>query len=174
MQLENGKFVRMFELVPGNRVLAGDGEYSEIFAFTHSDPHAQAQFISLTTSGGLSLTLTPGHILPVNGVLKRAEEARLGDMVTAIVSKNHLWTSRNVTIENIQERYDNGLYNPQTARGDIVVDGVLASCYTDAVEPVVAHALLTPLRSLVFLDAAECLRRALACHVEMVAGWISG
>jgi hypothetical protein len=41
-----------------------------------------------------------------------------------------------------------GLYNPQTIHGDIVVDGIVASTYTTAVDPQVAHGLLAPLRVL--------------------------
>jgi hypothetical protein len=40
-----------------------------------------------------------------------------------------------------------GLYNPQTLHGDIVVDGVRASTYTEAVDPVFAHAVLAPVRA---------------------------
>ena len=50
-----------------------------------------------------------------------------------------------VTGVDVVERV--GLYNPQTVAGDIFVDGVLASTYTTAVEPELAHALLTPLRA---------------------------
>ena len=39
-----------------------------------------------------------------------------------------------------------GLYNPLTLAGDIVVDGILASTYTKAVTPKMAHAALAPLR----------------------------
>jgi Hint module len=41
-----------------------------------------------------------------------------------------------------------GLFNPQTLHGDVVVDGLRASSYTTAVEPAVAHRLLWPLRVL--------------------------
>jgi hypothetical protein len=41
-----------------------------------------------------------------------------------------------------------GLYNPHTLTGQIVVDGVLASCYTRAVHPAIARLLLSPLAML--------------------------
>lgn len=53
-------------------------------------------------------------------------------------------------------RYDGGLYNPQTVDGDLVVDGVVVSTYTTAVEPNMAHALLTPVRAM-FMVARTCL-----------------
>lgn len=39
-----------------------------------------------------------------------------------------------------------GLYNPHTISGTIVVDGIVASCYTTFMNPLLAHSLLAPLR----------------------------
>lgn len=44
---------------------------------------------------------------------------------------------------------DVGLYNPHTASGVVVVDGVIVSCYTAAVRAAAAHALLAPVRAAV-------------------------
>ena len=52
----------------------------------------------------------------------------------------------NVTAVTVE--WADGLYNPHTMTGDIVVDGVLTSTYTDAVAPSLAHALLWPVRML--------------------------
>ena len=41
-----------------------------------------------------------------------------------------------------------GLYNPHTLQGDIVVNGVLTSTYTSAFSPVLAHLVFAPLRAL--------------------------
>ena len=43
-----------------------------------------------------------------------------------------------------KERHEQGLYNPHVPEGNIIVDTFLASCYTDAVRPGVAAALLRP------------------------------
>lgn len=40
-----------------------------------------------------------------------------------------------------------GLYNPQTVEGNVVVEGLQVSTFTEAVEPVVACALLLPFRA---------------------------
>ena len=39
-----------------------------------------------------------------------------------------------------------GLYNPHTLQGDLLVNGIVASSYTDAIPPYLAHSLLAPLR----------------------------
>ena len=41
-----------------------------------------------------------------------------------------------------------GLYNPHTMDGDIVVNGIKTSTYTAAIEPSLAHSLLWPVRML--------------------------
>jgi hypothetical protein len=49
----------------------------------------------------------------------------------------------------VSTEWAEGLYNPHTMHGDIVVDGVHTSTYTDSVAPALAHALLWPVRMLV-------------------------
>lgn len=50
-------------------------------------------------------------------------------------------------VEGVQRVTEQGLYNPQTLAGEIVVDGFQASTYTTHVEPVFAEALLAPIRA---------------------------
>ena len=56
------------------------------------------------------------------------------------VTHTHTWQVTRVVAE--------GLYNPQTMHGDIVVDGVLASVYTAAVAPALVrlHMISSPAR----------------------------
>lgn len=48
-----------------------------------------------------------------------------------------------VSIEHVWKR---GLHNPQTESGTIVVNGVVASTFTQTVQPGTASALLAPLK----------------------------
>ncbi len=147
---------RMDELTVGERVHVGGGVYSEVFMFTHRLAGVREEFVALATSSGARLSLTPGHYLPLNGVYRPARDAAVGDTVA-------LGDGNAATLVKVERVKDTGLYNPQTAHGDIVVDGVRASTYTTAVEPKMAHALLAPLRMLgerlrlypTFLDAGN-------------------
>ena len=47
---------------------------------------------------------------------------------------------------DVDEVQAEGLYNPHTLSGTIIVDGVLASDVTTAVNPVLARSLLAPLK----------------------------
>lgn len=134
----------MDALTVGDEVLvatpSSSGEtYSSVFMFTHAMRRTEADFLRLGLHDGRTLVLTPGHYLYVSGALRTARTARVGDFVE--YSKG-----TQVTISKITVTRDVGLYNPQTLHGDIVVNGIRVSTYTEAISPSVAHALLAPFR----------------------------
>lgn len=171
--LESGETITLSQLSVGDRVLSGRGGFSEVLAFTHANSIAWTQFIRVKTAGGHALSLTTSHFLPVNGLLLRAGDVRVGDVISTMVMENRSWTVRDDHVTSVEFRMETGLYNPQTARGDIVVDGVIASCYTDAVEPLAAHALLSPLRGLAQLRAGHVCS-AIALSIDRVSSWVTG
>jgi len=135
--------VPMDELEVGDDVLVGAGDtFSRVFMFTHREPDTIYHFIDLHTSAG-RIRLTAGHMLYANGAIVRADDVRVGDTLVAESGKE-------VRVVQINSRADRGLYNPQTSHGDIIVDGILTSTYTDAIAPKAAHALLAPLRAAEF------------------------
>jgi hypothetical protein len=135
VELEGGKKVSMSALKVGDHVRVGPSEFSEVYMFTHKDAEVKANFVKISTSER-SIRLTSGHYLYVNGKLQTARTVKVGDMVSA----------GNVTA--VTAEWADGLYNPHTMTGDIVVDGVLTSTYTDALLPKLAHTLLWPVRML--------------------------
>jgi len=139
--LERGP-IRMDSLKVGENVRTGiDGQFSRVFMFSHKDQYAMTTFVSLHTESGLSLTLSPGHLIPVgSGNLVRADNVKVGD----IVSTNSRIDDAVTRISRVRAQ---GLFNPHTLSGSILVNGILTSCYTSEVLPSVAHALLAPIRS---------------------------
>lgn len=139
VEIQGGGVKLMKDVVVGDKVRVGQQEFSDVFMFTHKIDNGQFEFVKIDTDFGKTLYLSKGHYLYVNGRLASAETVVIGDdlqlgngMMTQVVA---------LSCEHRQ-----GLYNPQTMHGDIVVNGVLASTYTTAVEPSVAHKLLTPVR----------------------------
>jgi hypothetical protein len=108
--------------------------------FTHKLIDTVNSFVVLSTSSGETLTVTPGHFIYINGALRAASEAAVGSTL-------RLGTGGSTMITSVTATMSTGLFNPQTAHGDIVVDGIVASTYTTAVDPSVAHILLAPLRA---------------------------
>lgn len=126
----------------GDRVRVGDRSFSSVFMFTHASPSTTHTFVRLRTASGRSLTATAGHyVLLSNRGMVPADSVRVGDVMRTGEGDATAVTA----VESVVEA---GLYNPQTVAGDIVVDGLVASTYTTAIEPTVAHALLAPLRAI--------------------------
>lgn len=124
----------------GDRVAVGPGpRFSDVFFFTHRDPDAAASFVRIRARSGEVLRLSPGHYLYVAGGLKAAAEVRKGDWL-------RLASGEAAEVAEVGDVERRGLFKPQTLHGDIVVDGVVNSTYTTAVERRLAHGALRVLR----------------------------
>jgi preprotein translocase subunit YajC len=141
VQLESGKVVTMDKLHIGDRVLVAPGQYSEVYLFTHRLPEAMAEVVKLSTDGAKQLRLTPNHYVYVNGTLAAAHVVQPGDKVT-------LADGTQAAVVNVTREMANGLFNPHTLHGDVVVDGIITSTYTQGIAPGLAHAALWPVRAL--------------------------
>lgn len=139
VQLADGSRVRMDALAIGDHVHVGGGRISPVFLFSHASPDTVSSFVSLTTAAGPVLTLTPGHLLPVNGRMAPARAVVVGDSL-------QLGSATTFSaVVNVRAVMAQGLWNPHTLAGDIVVDGVQASTWTSAVGVVAGRSLLAPL-----------------------------
>jgi Hint module len=140
VETEAGVIKRMDQLAVGDRVRVGPSEFSTVFMFTHKlGGEDKREFVRIDVASGDSITATAGHYLFAGGSLKTAASVRAGDSLT-------LATGALSTVTEVSRVLMSGLYNPQTEDGRIVVDGIVASTYTQTVHPSVAHALLAPLR----------------------------
>ena len=126
--------------------------------FSHRDFNTRATFISLTTAGGASIAATPGHYLWTTAidsnhnkqagprVLTRAEDIRIGSCMISADTSRASELCDQVVARTVKT--GKGLYNPHTASGSIVVDGVAAATFSDVLPPSLhAHgAITTPFR----------------------------
>eukprot|EP00187_Rhodella_violacea_P007904 CAMPEP_0174892134 /NCGR_PEP_ID=MMETSP0167-20121228/7150_1 /TAXON_ID=38298 /ORGANISM="Rhodella maculata, Strain CCMP736" /LENGTH=298 /DNA_ID=CAMNT_0016130547 /DNA_START=194 /DNA_END=1090 /DNA_ORIENTATION=- len=146
--LEGGAAKRMDELEIGDNVQSGPNTFSRIVAFTHRDKSAlDTQYISAITASGQYFTASRGHYISVassDAKMIAMHKLSPGDFIL-----NTLGLKEEVT--SVQPARSTGALNPQTSSGYIVVDGVQFSCYTEAVHPVLAHALLAPVRLMAWL-----------------------
>eukprot|EP00172_Hildenbrandia_rubra_P004465 Plantae.Rhodophyta-Hildenbrandia_rubra.ctg9078.p1 GENE.Plantae.Rhodophyta-Hildenbrandia_rubra.ctg9078~~Plantae.Rhodophyta-Hildenbrandia_rubra.ctg9078.p1 ORF type:complete len:950 (+),score=133.85 Plantae.Rhodophyta-Hildenbrandia_rubra.ctg9078:1042-3891(+) len=138
IRLADGSNRTMSQLSIGDRVHIGKSDHSDIFTFSHSKADTTFDFVKINTSVG-SLMLTGSHYLYVNGKLAAAETVKAGDEVQ---NEKH----EPVLVESVGTERAQGLYNPHTVHGDIIVNGFRTSCYTTAVDSRLAHMLLTPFR----------------------------
>jgi hypothetical protein len=140
VELADGSKKTMDKVQVGDKVLVGEGSYSEVYFFTTAMKETTTSFVEIT-AGDNKLALTAGHYLYVNGELTKAGRVIVGDVVT-------LADGSSAKVSAVGSKWGPGLYNPHTMDGDIVVDGVKTSTYTEAVHPTLAHALLFPVRKM--------------------------
>ena len=144
--LEDGRRASMAELRIGDRVFVEGNKFSSIYAFSHRDSDIIAEHIRITLRSGRQITLSPGHHLSVNDKLSPASNVLVGDYLRTAAG-NSDYVAR---VEQITSR---GLFNPHTVAGTIVVDDVICSTFTTAIESNAAQALLAPIRLLFRLGA---------------------
>lgn len=148
VELEDGSTIPMSQVSIGDRVKVGENEFSRVFMFTHKMSDTSNKFVKFSTASGAELTLTPGHYIYVDGSLVAASSVSVGSTV-------RLGNGKTDTVVAVSRVVDSGLYNPQTVHGDVVVNGIVSSTYTMAVEPTIAHAILSPLRALYALTGLQ-------------------
>lgn len=139
VELKNGSVVPLSSISVGDVVRSGPNDFSTVFTFTHRIQEVTSEFVTLETAFGATISLTKGHYIYADGVLVAASSVSVGSTVT-------LANGASERVIDIRYETATGLYNPQTVNGDIVVNGIVASTYTTAVDPKLAHVLLSPLR----------------------------
>lgn len=139
--LANGTKILMNDLIVGHQVFVNSKESSNVFMFSHRYPEVQTIFVELATDAGHLLQLTVGHYLYVNGAVAPASSVKVGDSLESE-------TGAAVKVSSVSNVKATGLFNPHTLQGDIVVNGIRTTTYTDAIHPTLAHALLAPARAM--------------------------
>lgn len=169
--LQSGAVVRMRELRVGDMVHSGYDTrmhrptFSRVYMFSHADKTATSQspLVRIKTATNLTLSLTSQHLVIANGRTVSAASVRVGDTVVdgvrgepvRVVSVDQDMTAWGGSSECAIDEH--GLYAPHTLDGTIVVDGVVASCFTAHVPLALARLLLAPLRAycILFDDAVD-------------------
>jgi hypothetical protein len=124
----------MAALKVGEIVRVSADNWSEVYFFSHQERNAVAEFVSILTDTGARIQLTSGHYIYADGMAVQARLVGVGDKLS------------NGTVVAVDRIKAVGLYNPHTLQGDLLVNGIVASSYTDAIPPLLAHSLLAPLR----------------------------
>lgn len=138
----------------GERIAAldsnGDIVYSEVIAFLDRVPSEMRQFVHLTTESGRVLTLTPAHLVPVEGRssifaanVQPGDRVLVRDTVERNDTNSYLRWDKVITTKLVLEK---GVYAPLTTEGTLIVNDVVASCYAIIDSQTVAHYAFLPLR----------------------------
>ncbi|KAL1132703.1 hypothetical protein AAG570_010655 [Ranatra chinensis] len=166
--VEGGVRRRLSELQVGDRVLSLDKAtgrmvYSEVILFLDRDESRWRQFLSVETSSGETVRVTPSHLVlrkTLSGVLESVFAGKLapGDVLMVGSGKNLIETS----VERVSVVADQGVFAPLTQTGTIIVDGVLASCYAVVESQSLAHYAFAPVR--IYTNAKHSFHTQVGVH----------
>lgn len=121
--------IPMIELKTGDWVLGANNEWVQIVSWMHRDTTATLDFTVVYFESG-NATLSPDHFIFIeneNGdvIDIRADKVQPGNI---LIGKD----GEKLIVERIDTiTYDTGIYAPLTSSGEIIIDGVLASCFTE-------------------------------------------
>lgn len=118
--------VRMDQVKVGDQVLTAQGNYKTIYSIDHRHPTKLAEFIQIHSSQSRPIELTEKHMLYLAGHTYPvpASTVKVGDQVQTLDGPRHVTKISTVTRE--------GVFNPLTVDGTIVVNGIIASVYSAA------------------------------------------
>jgi hypothetical protein len=136
----------------GDYVRGGNGKFTRVYSLGHIDHAIEGNFLQIYAEGTMSpLEITSSHMLFVSGKSALASQVVVGDM---------LGEHRVKQISTVKRR---GVYAPVTYSGDILVNGVLASCYVSLLDGVSArlqnpasHAVMSLHRMVCQFDVGVC------------------
>jgi hypothetical protein len=130
----------------GDLVEVADGTFEPVYMFGgHRVVDVNTDMTMITTAGNRKLSLSPSHWLyhEIDGKQKAVRAADVVPGIAVYVTGGS--TDKVIAASNGMR---SGLFNPLTASGTIVVDGVVASTYATSTHPTYMHFLLSPIRLL--------------------------
>lgn len=144
VSLHDGGKKRIQKLSIGDHVAypSNPSHSCTVIGWTHWRPFVLSSFLRFTVTSGHILTVSPRHFVHTSDGMRPARTIRVGDYLQ-VVSNDIVRSMSVLSIKNVRR---NGLFNVQTSCGDIIADDFLCSSYTEAVPPIIAHALLLPAR----------------------------
>jgi Hint module len=128
--------ILMSQLRVNDRVLTGSGDFKKVIAFstfspvTESGPQQRSQYLKITLESSTFIQLTPSHMIYVKGKKYpiEASNVRVGDY---LIKKSPQTLDVMEKVVSVDSDNLQGGFAPVTEDGTIVVNGLLASCYSN-------------------------------------------
>jgi hypothetical protein len=161
----------MRDLSVGTLLLTSQG-FAPAYLNSHQDPLAHVQMVQVTTLSNHSLVLTPDHYLPLpGGHYRSAGQLAVGDELLVQAADDTFAPS---PISSLELLWEQGLFNPLTTQGDLVVNGVLASCHSSwFLEGYLPESYIVPLYQAVLMPLRGLYRIA-PCWMERFGRHFAG
>jgi len=161
VHLSSGRQKKISDVRVGDSVLAVDQNgkllFSQVIMQLTQAPEVTAEFHVIRTKTGRNLTLTPKHLIykaennkanldfdgSTSSQPRFAMNIRKGDLVF-VFDKNSGMIMDEVVSNDIEIR--KGTYSPLTSHGSIIVEDILASCYSEIEDHSLLHMAFAPAR----------------------------
>jgi len=136
--LADGTTKALSALSVGDRVRVvgpnGAPAFEPVIFFDHEIAGGANAFVRLGLVNGRALELTSGHFVPVGeslakAVMTRARDVQVGSPVLILAAGAA--AAEPVLVDSVDEVQRAGMFAPVTTSGIVVVDGVVASSYSD-------------------------------------------
>lgn len=161
---QDGLVVRMEDLAFAEKIATGADQHSDVYFFGHRNANEVSEYVSIKHTGSETpLRLSPGHYLYVDGNLRTARTVKTGHRLRGANGKDLL------VVISVNREQHRGMYAPTSLHGDLVVDGVMVSSYTDVMHPRLSHKLLSPLRLLYRYGFDRVVSRMTMLHEKSFA-----
>jgi len=149
-----GGVLKMSEVQIGDFIMAGrkDGsvEFSEVYAWGHRDVERHEKYLKIA-AGSHSMWLSANHLVAVadskcSGCFRfiRACEVSTKDTIYTMDGLDRIKKEQVISITTEEKL---GVFAPFTKNGTVIVDGILASCYSEVGNHKAAHFCLSWLRA---------------------------
>ena len=161
VHLQNGKQKLISDVEVGDSVLVVDENgitrYSQVIIQLHKSQEETIDFRVIRTKTGRNITLTDHHLIykteknRLNRSLNEfvdlpavfAKKVRKGDFVFVLDRGQEIIPDEVVSTDSETRK---GMYSPVTAHGTIIVEDILASCYSDYESHSLLHLAFAPFR----------------------------
>jgi len=161
VHLSSGRQKKISDVKVGDSVLAVDRNgkllFSQVIMQLHQSPEETTKFQVIRTKTGRNLTLSPKHLIykaennrpnfdfddSTSSQPRFAMNIREGDFVFVFDQSSGMIMDE-VVSNDIEIR--KGTYSPLTSHGSIIVEDILASCYSDIEDHSLLHMAFAPFR----------------------------
>ena len=154
VELQNGSQVQVNQLKSGDMVKTYDlpakqAVFSRFVDFMHYDPSIQAEFVRISSQSGATIELSEYHLIQHRltnssqsfSEYAFAKDVREGDLIFLNPSGDEFLEDKVISVNLVQSQ---GAYAPLTEHGTILVNNILASCYSNVYSHQLAHAVMKP------------------------------
>ena len=159
--MSSGRQKKISDVKVGDSVLAVDQNgkllFSQVIMQLHQGPEVTTKFHVIRTKTGRNLTLTPKHLIykaennkpnldfgdSTSSQPRFAMNIRKGDFVF-VFDKSSGMIMDEVVSNDIEIK--KGTYSPLTSHGSIIVEDILASCYSELEDHSLLHMAFAPAR----------------------------